>query len=83
MATRIRILGPGCVKCQKLYENTKEAVESLGIDAEVVKAEDVNELVIRGVFETPALVVNERVLLTGRVPTVSTLRELLASSART
>jgi small redox-active disulfide protein 2 len=78
MTTHIRVLGPGCVKCQKLFENAKEAVETLGIDAEVVKVEDVNELLVRGVFETPALVVNDQVLLAGRVPTVSTLRQLLA-----
>lgn len=79
MTTEIRVLGPGCVRCEKLFENTTEAVASLGMDANVVKVEDIAEMMSRGIFATPALVVNDEVVMAGHVPTVSHIRELLTS----
>lgn len=78
MTTQIRVLGPGCVRCQKLYENTTEAVAQLGLDAHVEKVDDVGEVVRRGILATPALVVDEELVLAGHVPSVLTLREVLA-----
>jgi small redox-active disulfide protein 2 len=81
MTTEIRVLGPGCDRCKKLFENTTEAVASLGMDARVEEIHDVGEIVARGVLTTPALVVDNEVVLAGHVPTVSYLCELLSGSA--
>ncbi len=78
MTTQIRVLGPGCARCQKLYENTAQAVAEIGLDAHVEKVHDVAEIVRRGILATPALVVDEELVLAGHVPSVLTLREVLA-----
>jgi small redox-active disulfide protein 2 len=77
MTTRIRILGPGCARCQALYENTRAAVEALGIDASIEKVEDLRELAVRGVMATPVLIVDDEVLVAGSVPNLGQLAELL------
>lgn len=74
---KIEILGPGCQKCQTLTLNAKSAAEELGLDCEIVKVTDANEIVRRGVFLTPALLVDGKVKSVGRVGTVSTVKELL------
>ncbi|HEX6230553.1 MAG TPA: thioredoxin family protein [Actinomycetota bacterium] len=79
MTTEIRILGPGCIRCETLFEHTKRAVADLGMDAEVRKVEDLDEIVRRGILATPALVVDDRLLLAGHVPTASRIRELLSA----
>ena len=65
--TKIQVLGTGCKKCSALKENTEAALKELGIDAEVIKVEDINEIVNYGVMMTPALVVNGEVKFVGRV----------------
>jgi small redox-active disulfide protein 2 len=79
MTTQIRVLGPGCARCQKLYENTTEAVAEMGLDAHVEKVDDVAEIVRRGIMATPALVVDEELVLAGHVPSIPTIREVLAA----
>jgi len=78
MTTQIRVLGPGCARCQKLYENATEAVAEMGLDAHVEKVDDIGEIVRRGIMATPALVVDEELVLAGHVPSVLTIREVLA-----
>jgi small redox-active disulfide protein 2 len=78
MTTQIRILGPGCARCKQLYEGTLQAVADLGLDAEVQKVEDISEIVARGILSTPALVVDDELVLVGQVPSSSRLREILA-----
>lgn len=82
MTKQILILGTGCVRCETLYEGTLEAVSDLGMDAEVAKVEDVSEIVRRGILATPALVVDDRLVLAGRVPSRGRLREILAEENR-
>jgi small redox-active disulfide protein 2 len=77
MSTDIRILGPGCFRCQALYENTLLAVSDLGLDAEVTKVEDIGEMLSRGIMATPALVVDDDLVMAGSVPTPQRLGELL------
>ena len=77
MSTDIRILGPGCFRCQALYENTLLAVSDLGLDAEVTKVEDIGEMLSRGIMATPALVVDDDMVMAGSVPTPQRLGELL------
>ena len=76
---RIQVLGPGCVRCHTLSRNTAEAVASLGLDAKVEEVADIAEIVRRGIMATPALVVDDEVVLTGRVPTAARVRELLSA----
>lgn len=78
MTTKIRVLGPGCFRCQALYENTLMAVDELGLDAEVVKVEDIREMLQRGIIGSPALVVDEKLVMEGNVPTPRTLGEFLS-----
>jgi small redox-active disulfide protein 2 len=74
----ILVLGPGCQKCRVLYERTKQAVEEMGLECEIVKVSDMNAIVGFGVLTTPALVVDGTVKMSGRVPTVAQLKEMLA-----
>ncbi len=74
----IKVLGPGCPKCHTLEKNTKEAVKDLGLEAEVSKVTDVNEIVDYGVFITPGLVVDGEVKLTGKVATKNELKKILS-----
>lgn len=76
----IKILGPGCKNCVNLEERTREAVADLGLDAVFTKVTDFADIASYGVMKTPALVVDEQVLMTGRVPTTTRLRELLAAA---
>lgn len=74
----IKVLGPGCNNCKNLERVTREAVDGLGLDATIEKVEDYPTIVGYGVMSTPALVVDEQVVLSGRVPKVNEVRELLA-----
>lgn len=73
----IKVLGSGCANCKKLEENTRKAVAEMGIDATVVKVEDVKTILSYGVMKTPALVVDEKVRIMGRVPTSEEIKKYL------
>jgi small redox-active disulfide protein 2 len=73
----IKILGPGCSKCKTLDKLTREVVEKNGINATITKVEDIMEIMKYGVMSTPALVVDEKVILKGRVPSSDELKQLL------
>ncbi|WP_062134123.1 thioredoxin family protein [Demequina aestuarii] len=75
----ITILGPGCRNCITLEKITREAIADLGIDADVEKVTDYAAIARYGVMSTPGLVVDGEVVLSGRVPTVAHVRELLAA----
>lgn len=73
----IKVLGSGCMKCGKLEEATKKAVQELGIEASVEKVQEMKDIMAYGVLQTPALVVNEQVKVVGKVPSVQELKEIL------
>lgn len=73
----IKILGSGCANCKKLEENTKKAVEELGIQAEIQKVEDFKEIMKYGVMRTPALVVDEKVKSFGKVLSAEEVKNIL------
>ncbi|MEI6748191.1 MAG: thioredoxin family protein [Bacteroidales bacterium] len=75
----IKILGTGCSNCRNLEKSTREAVAELNLDASVIKEEDITKIMSYGIMRTPALVVNEKVLFYGRVPSVSEIKEMLKS----
>lgn len=73
----IKVLGTGCPKCKALERTTKEAVAELGIEAMVTKVEDIIEIMKTGVMTTPALVVDGKILVKGRVPSVEEIKSLI------
>jgi small redox-active disulfide protein 2 len=79
---KIRILGVGCPKCQKLYDNAKAAAEELGIEYEIDKVTDMGEMMQYGVMITPALVVDGEVKVAGKAPSPAELKSLLGEGPR-
>lgn len=75
---KIEILGTGCAKCKKTKEIVEQAVAELGIDAEVVKVEDMDAALDYGVMITPAVVVDGDVKVAGKVPTVEKIKEWIS-----
>ncbi|MCX7935550.1 MAG: thioredoxin family protein [Planctomycetota bacterium] len=75
---KIQILGTGCPKCQKLAENAAAAAKALGIEHEIVKVSDINEIMKFGVMITPGLAVDGKVLVVGKVPSVEEIKKMLA-----
>lgn len=75
---KIEILGTGCAKCKKTKEIVEQAVAELGIDAEVVKVEDMDVALDYGVMITPAVVVDGDVKVAGKVPTVEKIKEWIS-----
>lgn len=75
---KIQILGTGCAKCQQLAANAEAAVSELGIAYELVKVTDIAEIVRFGVMATPALAVDGKVKLVGKVATPAEIRALLS-----
>ena len=73
----IKVLGTGCARCKSLEKVTRTAVEELQLDARVEKVEDIQKIMEYAVMRTPALVVNEKIVLSGKVPDVAQLKELL------
>jgi small redox-active disulfide protein 2 len=73
----IKVLGTGCAKCKTLEKSTIQAVEELGINADVIKVEDIMEIMQFGVMTTPALVIDGKVVVKGKVPNVAEIKELL------
>jgi small redox-active disulfide protein 2 len=74
----IKILGSGCDKCKATEANVREAIAQSGIAAEVIKVEDIQEIMKYDVLTTPVLVVDEEVKIKGRVATVEEVKQLLA-----
>lgn len=75
----IKILGPGCANCTRLEQVTREALDALGLEATVEKVTDYGEIAAYGIMRTPGLVIDEQVVVAGRVPTAAHVRELLAA----
>ncbi len=76
----IKVLGSGCPNCKRLEANVRRALEARGIEATVEKVTDVGEILGYGVSSTPALVIDGRVVLAGRVPSPTQLEGVLAGA---
>ena len=74
---KIEILGTGCAKCKTLYENAKKAVEEQGIQADIIKVEDIDRIVEYGVMMTPAIVINGEVKASGKIPSTEEIKKWL------
>ena len=75
--TKIEVLGTGCAKCKRLFDNVQAAVKDLGIAAEVSKVEDIDAIATSGVMMTPALIINGEIVTEGRVPDVNEIKALV------
>ncbi|HNT27233.1 MAG TPA: thioredoxin family protein [bacterium] len=75
---KLQVLGTGCPKCKQLAMLTEEAAKELGIEYELIKVTDINEIIDFGVMSTPALVVDDVVKVAGKVPPVGELKKLIA-----
>lgn len=74
---KIEILGTGCAKCKSLTKNVEKSVQELGINAEVVKVDSIQEIMDRGVMMTPALYIDGKSIIVGRTATVEEIKRML------
>jgi len=76
----IKVLGPGCARCKALEKSVFNALAELDIAANVSKVEDVVKIMEYGIISTPALVINEKVIFSGRIPSNADLKEILTKN---
>ena len=76
----IKILGTGCPKCKTLEKATQDVVAEMKIEANITKVVDIMKIMEYGVMHTPALIINEKVVLSGRVPSQNELKELITKN---
>lgn len=79
---KIEVFGTGCAKCHLLEKHVEEAVKEAGVAAEVVKIDDITEIMKRGIIFTPGLAIDGETKVSGRVPSVREIRELLTAGAK-
>jgi len=78
---KIQILGTGCAKCQKLAQNTKQAADKLGLEYEMEKITQINDIMAFGIMTTPGLAVDGKVLVSCKVPSPAEIEKLFGGVA--
>ncbi|MBU0488638.1 MAG: TM0996/MTH895 family glutaredoxin-like protein [Bacteroidetes bacterium] len=78
----IKVLGPGCPKCKTLYQATLNAVKELGIDAQVVKEEDIVNIMNYGIMRTPGMVIDGKVVFSGRIPSQTEIIDFITKATQ-
>ena len=76
----IKVLGPGCANCKKLEAITRQAIDQLGVQAEVIKVTEYPEIMKYNVMSTPGLVVNEKLVSAGRIPSEAEITTFLTNA---
>ena len=74
---QIKVLGPGCPKCKTTFHNVEEAVKQLGIEAEIIKIEDIEEMMRYNVLTTPVLMIDDVVKVKGRIAQINEIKDFL------
>jgi len=73
----IKVLGTGCPRCKTLEKTTRDVVAEMGIEANIEKEEDIVKIMEYGILHTPGLVINGKVVMSGRVPSASEIKEVI------
>ncbi len=81
MITEIKILGPGCANCKRLYAEAEKAVAQLSAPATLTKVEDIKDIMAYRILATPALVINGEVKSAGRIPNAAEIASWLTTAA--
>lgn len=76
---KLKIYGSGCKKCQQLTDNAKEAANALGLTVEIEKITDVNAIIDEGIMRTPALGIDDEVVIEGKVASAEEIQKLLSA----
>jgi small redox-active disulfide protein 2 len=76
----VKVLGPGCMNCEKVEQNTRKAVTNMGLEAQISKVTDRVEMQKYGLLATPGLVINEKLVCAGRIPEESEVMTWLADA---
>lgn len=79
---KIEILGPGCPKCHNTEENVKKALSELNKTAEVVKVSDISEIIEKGIMQTPALIINGKIAILGKIPSVEQIKKFIQDAEK-
>ncbi|EOR93370.1 redox-active disulfide protein 2 [Arcticibacter svalbardensis MN12-7] len=74
---QIKVLGPGCAKCKTTYNNVLEALKQTSIEAEVIKIDDIEEMIKYNVLTTPVLLIDDKIVVKGRVAEVNEIKNIL------
>ncbi|MFC1971472.1 thioredoxin family protein [Chloroflexota bacterium] len=77
---KIKVLGPGCARCHQLEQTTREVVKKLGINAEIEDVEDVKKIMEYPILTTPGLVIDEKLVCSGRVPSKSEVTTFITTA---
>ena len=79
----IKVLGSGCANCKRVEQIAHKVITDMGIEAEVIKVTDYNDIMAYNIMSTPGLVINEKVVSTGRIPTPAEVTTWLANALET
>lgn len=79
----IKVLGSGCANCKKLEALTRQTIDQMGIQADVIKVTEYPDIMAYNIMSTPGLVINEKVVSTGRIPSTSEITTWLANALET
>ena len=79
---QIQVLGSGCPTCKKLFESTSQAVKELGLKVEVEYITDIQKIIEMGVMQSPVLAIDGKPILTGRVPSVEKIKEIIEENKK-
>jgi len=79
---RIEVMGTGCPRCLSLESIVKQAIGELGITADVVKVTDINTIVSKGIIRTPAMTIEGKVVLEGKVPTIEEVKKIIQNEVK-
>jgi len=77
---KIKILGTGCSRCKSLEKITRDVIAEMGINAEIEKEEDIVKIINYGIMHTAGLVINEKLIFSGRIPTIAEMKEIFTKN---